>query len=1080
MRRPLLLLVSVLTFGMGAYAQTHNVVGKVLDEQGQGYPSVGVMVKGTVIGTVTDLNGDFTLEVPDGKQRLIFQAMGYNTVVVPDTGQAEFLVKLVRNARTLEGAVVTALGLKREKREIGYNTTTVNSEELTAGNSSSALSALQGKVAGANISSTTGGPGGSTRIVLRGEKSILNNNNALIVVDGVITNNYDRTRTTNTGAVDVLEGADFGNSANDLDPDEIESISVLNGASATALYGERGAKGAVMITTKKGKKRMDGDGKASKFDVTYKATYTLSDVLKYPEVQHEYGQGDMNYINNDRRENFSWGLPFDGLYRPWGQVIDGKQLVKKYEDQPNNIKSFYDRGRSLNNFVSLSGGNDNTTYFLSLNALNNTGVVPNTFYNRYSMRFNAQTQLSNAMYSSINVNYLNTYSRAENLGQNAGSVMDNLIQTPRDIPIWEMKDLDNKYYSMAFTDTAGVVRYGNYGAYAKNPYWVAKNYDNRNKSDRVLGDFNIGFKKGEFNVFNRVGLDVTGDRSEYKTPNLSSLAADETGTYYDGTRFTSNGGYAQSTATYFTLTNDLIANWMHDFDKDFGINATLGQSTNMRQQEGLSAVIDPSSNGLVIPNFYNFSNNKGPVNVSNSIEKRRIFGVYADVKFNFRRELFLQITGRNDWSSSLDLDRNSYFYPGTNLSWVFTERLNGTKFKKKVMNYGKVRFSASGSGASAPAYANNGAGFTQSAFNSGFGTVTPPFNGVATYSINNSFGPAGLKPERTREYELGTDLSFLNDRLSVSFTYYNSKAIDLITAVPLAPSTGFTAQYMNIGTMSNKGMEISMRGTPIQTKWGLKWDLFGTFTRNRNKVVSLTNGLENVVIGGYNGMSIVAAVGMPYGTFYASDIQYHEGRAVVDQNTGLPVPTANPVYRGSYQPKFIASWGSDLSWKGIKLHFVFFTKQGTQFYSRTKSTMDFVGTAQETVVNSRKPYVWDNSVINYNGTGNYMTNTKTFDPYVYYTTAISRTPAQFLVNGSYVRLQEASIGYSIPSKLYKRSPFGNLEAGLFGNNLLLWTAPSNQYDDPEMSVAGTGNGTGFNYGGRPSLRNYGIFLKATF
>ena len=1072
MKRTLLLFVLLLSVSIGVFAQTHNITGKVLDETGQGYPGAAILVKGTVTGTVTDVNGDFNIDLPDGKNKLIIQALGYNSISVSDTGQTEIIVRLTRNSKTLEGAVVTALGIRREKREVGYSSTTISSEELTAGNNTSAISALQGKVAGANITSSTGGPGGSTRIVLRGEKSIIKNNNALIVVDGVITNNYDRTLSNQ------LSQVDFGNSANDIDPDEIESITVLEGPAAAALYGEKGAMGAVMITTKKGKHH-DGN-KATKMDITFKTTFTQSDILKYADLQHQYGQGNLYQgIADDRRENFSWGSPFDNSIRPWGQIIDGKQLVKPYSDQPNNIKSFFNHGQNLNNFLALSGGSENSTYYLSLNSLNSQGTVPNTFYNKYSIRFNASTQLSNNFYSSINVNYINTYSRAANGGQASGSVLDNLYETARDIPIWELKDLENKYYSMQYYDTLGVERYGYYGAYAKNPFWAAKNYDNRNKSDRVLGDINLGYKKGSFNVVDRLGLDVSDERSYYKTPNLNAQPVETA--FYGGLNYISPGGYSQFNTSYFTLNNDLMLTFIHNLGKDFGINALVGHNASMIQSESLEAVIDPGTNGLVLPNYYYFSNNTGPVTVTNPVNKRRSHAVYAKVDFNFRRELFLELTGRNEWSSVLQFDHNSYFYPGANLSWAFTERLNGTKFKKNVLNYGKLRFAASGVGASGIAYANNPAGYNQYAVASGFGSIQPPFNGTPAVSIGPTFGLPNLRPERTREFELGTELSFLNDRLSTTFTYYNSLTVDLITQAPLPPSTGLGFHYINIGDISNKGIELSARGTPIKTHWGLTWELFGTYTHNKNNVEHLGGGLDNATMGGYNGLAIVAAIGHPLGTFYGNDIAYYQGHAVVDQTTGLPVATTKAVYKGSYQPRFIASWGTDLSWKGLKLHAVFTCKQGGQFFSRTKMNTDFNGTSQETTVNGRNPYVWNNSVYQVGNTGNYVKNTQAFSPYNYYTNVENNVPAQGLIDAGFVRLQEASLSYRIPAKLYKRSPFGSLEASVFGTNLILWTSKSNKYNDPEETSAGaTGNGQGFNFTANPSLRNYGISLKATF
>ncbi len=345
-----------------------------------------------------------------------------------------------------------------------------------------------------------------------------------------------------------------------------------------------------------------------------------------------------------------------------------------------------------------------------------------------------------------------------------------------------------------------------------------------------------------------------------------------------------------------------------------------------------------------------------------------------------------------------------------------------------------------------------------------------------------------MKPEQTREFEIGTDLSFFKNRITTSFTYYNSLSHNLITAVPLPPSTGFTHTYINVGDIANKGVEWTLRGTPIATKYGLKWDLFGTYTHNTSNVNSLTSNVDHVVVGGFNGMDIVAAVGHPFGTFYANDIQtwtdpktgiVHD---VVNSATGLPVATKTPKYLGSYQPKFIASWGTEVTYKGLKLHALFTTKQGGQFYSRTKSTMDFNGTSQETTVNNREAYVWSGSVYNVPNTNIYLPNTTKFLPYTYYTSIEGQNlPGRFLVDASYIRLQELSLSYHIPEKYYKKTPFGGLEAGIFGNNLVLWTAKSNKYDDPEETSAGaTGNGQGFNFTARPSLRNYGFYVKVQF
>ncbi len=1068
-------------------AQTHTVTGKVIDERGQVFSGASIIVKGTQFATTSDINGDFILEVPDGRNVFMIQALGYNQRLIEDT--SEFLiVNLVAVSKNMETNVTTPFYTVRDKRELGYTSSTISSEDYNDGNNTNAISALTGKIAGANISSSTGGPGGDVRIVLRGEKSFLHNNNAIIVVDGVVMNNYDRTA-SNQGLSNVLSQVDFGNSINDINPEEIESITVLQGGPATALYGAQGANGAVMITTKKGNHKEAG--KDRKFEITYKTTYTQSNVLKVPDFQHQYGQGNIyTSTNHDGRpDNTSWGNPFDGALRPWGQIILGKELVKPYTDLADNIRRFYDRGKALDNFVSLSGSTETSTYYIALNTLNNLGIVPNDFYNKYSIRFNGCKQLSNNFYSIINFNYINTYSRTEYQGQGGptgnGGVMENLLNIPRDIPVWELSNLSNKFYSMQYYDAAGVNRFGYFGGSSVNPYWSAKYFDNRNRTDNLLGDITLGYHKSELNIYDRLGANINADKSTYNTPQYSMIAQDITG-LYPGKSYTSNGGFAMYNSNAIRLSNDLIANYTHKLGENFAYNATIGSNTTLQQTTSMNGNIDPVSNGLVITSFYDFSNAVHTPTISNYRIDNRSFGFFADFQVNYMKELFFEATGRKDYTSTLTDGSNTHFYPSGNIAWVFTERLKGA-FVDKVLNYGKFRFGAAGTGNDGMPYINNNPGYQPLPIASTYGSIVTPYNSLPVYQIQNSIGNKYLKPELTREYEVGLDLSFLKDRLCAAATYYNSYSYNVVAAVPLPPSTGFLYNYTNIGEITNKGLELYLKGTPILTKWGLRWNMFGTYTKNVNNVVKLDNGQERITLGGFQGMSIIAEQGHAFGTFYANDITYVNVNGVkkilVDATTGLPVPTSVPQYKGSYLPRYQASFGTDVSWKGIKLNVLFTTKQGGLFYSNNKVLMEANGTAVETAENSRNLSVWANSVNKVGSTNNYQTNITKYLPYDYYTNIIGKNllPAQGLVDASYIRLQEISLSYKIPKQLYERTAFGSLEAGMFGNNLFLWTAASNKYDDPEAaSVGALSNGQGLNYSSRPSMKNYGVFLKVTF
>jgi TonB-linked SusC/RagA family outer membrane protein len=978
------------------------------------------------------------------------------------------------SAQQLQGAVVTALAIRREKRDIGYSATTLNSDELNNANVINPLSSLQGKVSGANITSTTGGPGGSTRVVLRGEKSITGNNNALIVVDGVPINNDNRLVGQSN-----LEQIDFGNRGNDINPEDIESVTVLKGPAAAALYGSQAANGAIMITTKSGGKRQ---GK-KKAEISYSTNYTISNVLKYPEFQHQYGEGDLHGVPNDRRENFSWGLPFDGQLRPWGQVINGQQLVKPYKDQPDNVKSFFRNGKSWENSLSLAGGNGETSsYYIGLNTLNSTQVTPGTFYDKYSLRFNGSTQLSNKFYSSIHLNYISIKARVEAQGQGDNSVWSNLLQTPRDIPVWELARYDeDPFYGYGFKDENNVSRYGYYGNYTLNPYWVADHFDNRSRSDRVLGSVVVGYKANdEFNIYDRIGGDFTGDRFTAKWLKYSYLPFEEG--LYDA--ITGAGGYLERNTNTNNVYNDLIANYDKELNDNLTLHVLLGNNMQYNRINDLSGFIDPATNGLTIPGYYNLTNGEGPVEANNSMTESFLIGVYGSVRLDFDRQLFLEATARNDWSSTLVRKHNtsniSFFYPSVNASWVFTEALKNDNIKD-IISYGKLRAGYASVGNGAQAYANREPGFVSAVSNTGFGSVRFPFLGTPGFTYEGTIADPNLKPELTNSWEIGAELEFLNNRIGLEATYYSSRSVNQIVPLPIAPSSGYTSYITNVGTISNKGVELSLRATPVSTATGFRWEIFGTYTKNVNRVESLTGGVDQVTIGGHSSMAIVARVGEPYGEFYGVDFERDpQGNVVVDPLSGLPKTAANPALLGSYQPDFIASWGTSLKYKGFSLNVLFDTKQGGKFYSGTKRIMDFVGVSPETAENDRNPYIYPNSVID-NGDGTYSPNTtvKT-DPYDYYTTLLQTTESPHILDASYVKLREASLYYTIPDSWLKKTPFGTGSVGIFGNNLLIWTAKENVYVDPEANSGGATNVQGYEYMARPSLRNYGISLKVTF
>jgi len=1049
-----------------AMAQGRPVKGQVLDDKGEGIPGASVQVKGTTVGTITDVDGNFSLEVPDDQNTLVINAIGFaSQEVLAGDGDNALSVRLTTTNTQLTETVVTAQAIRREKRSLGYSTTQIGSDELTQGGSISPINSLTGKVAGVNITSTSNTPGASSRIVLRGGSSLTGNNQALIVVDGVIINNNNVGTTGNIG--NLSNQVDYGNRGNDINPDDIESVTVLKGPAATALYGSKGSNGAIMITTKKGKRR---EG-ISKTEIEFNTSYTVSSILKFPDFQNEYGQGNIyEGIFDDRRENFSWGEPFNNQLRPWGQIIDGQQRVKPYSALPDNVRNFFDYGKAWNNNIAINGGTENTAFRLSLNALNSTSIFPGKDYNKYSVNFNGNADLSNKFYASISVNYSKINSDLPGFGQGDASIIDNLYQTPRDIPIRELRDLNNKFNSMEYLDENGVSTYGFYGAYAKNPYWTLENFTNRNKVDRVYGNVTFGYKPLEWlRIEDRIAVDAYSDRRYQSAAKLNSVAADHSLTWLDQT---SPGRYSEHLINVGNIYNDLMITASKNFANDFNATVLLGHNI---QQERTDATYSSTNEdgGLVVPGFYDLSNSNGKNLAINGNTLIRRVGIYLDASLGYRNMLFLGFSGRNDWSSTVE---KSYFYPSVNASFVFSELFPET-LRNGIWNYGKLRASYGRVGNDAPAYQWYQT-YGAAVLNGDFGSTIFPFTGVPGFTYNNRVYNPNLKPEFSSEFEIGTEQSFFNDRIRLDFAYYSKRSEDQIVPVSLPFSSGFTSIIVNAGLVTNKGIELSARFVPVRTR-SVRWELFGTFTKNTNLVEEIYPGTNQIAVGNaINGMSVVAAVGKPYGTFFTNAYQRTpDGRIIVDSVSGIPLKTSGSQLFGTYLPKWQASWGTSVAYKGFSLYVLFDMKKGGQFFSRTRDIMAFVGTSEET--GNRDAQIWPNSV--YLGSdGQYHTNTTEYQPYFFYTSQASRPGEYQLVDASFVKLREARLSYNVPAKWLNHTPFGNLSVGVFGNNLFLWTPDENKYSDPELNSNGASNLQGFEFSASPSVRSWGFNLKLTF
>ncbi|WP_160710821.1 SusC/RagA family TonB-linked outer membrane protein [Chitinophaga solisilvae] len=1053
-------LLLICLFPIAAAAQ-QAVTGTVIaGDTRQPVPGATIRIRNTSSGTQTNAQGRFTLKAPSGVT-LEVTSVGFAPKLFVVGNAPEYNIELSPSATALTEIIVTSQGIRKEKRSLGYAVATITSSEI--GDNASPINALQGKVAGLSITSGNA-PGASSRIVLRGPTSFSGNNQPVFIIDGVPVSN------DNMRNADFLnDQVDYGNRGNDLNPAEIESVTVLKGPAAAALYGSIASNGAILITTKKGKRN-------SRAQINFTTSYALSGILRLPTFQNKFGQGNMDGIPDDRRENFSWGEPFDGKERPYGQIIDGKQQLKKYEAIPNNVRDFFEHGQIWNNNLSVSGGNESSTYYLSLAALNNKKEIPGTHFNKYNIRLSGTSEFSPKFSSSATIGYSNIAGNLPLAGQ-TNSVYSSVFQQPRDISIVDFKDLSNPFNG-TFIAADGTPTYGYYGAYSKNPYFLLANYSNTNAVDRLTGNFALTYKPLEgLEITERVGADIYSDRRYEKGAKYDFKPADP---FYEGNPWKDNGRYQEDLINYYQFNHDLMVSYSRQLNRNLNLKVMLGNNVRMEKRTRTITTTNPSG-GLVIPGFYSFTNSNGPLLGTNTVFNKRLYGFYGSADVEYRNMLFLGITGRNDVSSTLPSDNNAYFYPSINGAFVFSE-LFKDKALSDVLSFGKIRAGFAKVGADADPYLlSTSYGVTDIATD--FGQLTFPLSSdgvlVPGFTRNDQIGNARIKPEFTQSLEIGTELSFFRDRLGLDFSWYNTKSTNQIVRVPTAPSTGYTSTIINTGEMRNNGIEIGLKSIPVNTGYGLKVEVFGTFNKVSSKVVSIAPGLQQISIGrGLTTMGQVAAVGMPYGTFYGQGFATDpaSGKIIVDKITGLPLNNVTNYY-DTYLPDYAASLGTNVSYRNFSLRVLFDTKQGGIFYSQTKSTISFGGYTEETTYNDRKDYVWPNSVYD-DGNGKFVENTSVkFHPYKYWTSVAPQ--AAFLIDASYIKLREASLQYTVPSQLVKRIGFTGLSATLYGNNLFLWTPASNQFADPEINSQGAGNVQGYEFLSNLSLRNYGIKIQAT-
>jgi TonB-linked SusC/RagA family outer membrane protein len=1055
----LLVLVAQLSF-----AQERAVSGTVSDNTGMPLPGVSVLVKGTKTGTQTDFDGKFSIKVSPS-QVLVFSYIGMKTQEVAASSSTVNVKMADAGAQELEGVVVTAFGIKREKKSLGYATTTLKADALTQVVNTNPFETLSGKIAGVDITAPSQ-PGASTKVVIRGLNSITNSNGPLYVVDGTPINNT-ATGTGNNGVATATRSYDTGNGISDIDPNNIESMTVLKGAAASALYGSRAGGGVIIITTKKGKAN-------SGIKVDLLASTEFSEVARVPHLQNQFGQGwnglGFSGANSYSNENGSWGPAFNGEVRPWGTVYNNTQQIKAYVGLKNNVRDFYNTGTLATQSATLSGGGDNSDFSLVFSNVNSDGVVPTDadLYKKQSLGFNGGLKGKKfTLRTSLNYVYKDQSVVNTGQGDDAGqgsTLQQDLLQVPRDISIVDLKDYKNNIFNTPdyyFTP------------YAANPYFSINENSTKVYGHNLFGNVNLSYKiTDKITASWQIGGNV-------RTERLKSYGAIVN--YAAGTPQAIAGanpvvgGVTESRSEFSEFDTFFNINYNTNLGEDWTLNLLGGFNYNKRESDILKNTVT----NLGLPGFYELSNSalRPVIDQSNSL--RKTGAVYASAEFAFKNRYFATATARQDITSTLPIENNSYFYPSLSLGAIAID--NGNTFLK-------LRAAASKIANDTRVYTTEDSYISGSA-NANFGIIASPIGGVSFFEASGRLGNPELKPESTVEYEVGAEGSFFKNRISYDIALYHKTTSDLIVDLPLDPSTGYTIKAINAGDIVNKGIELSLSGSPIKNQ-DFTWNITYTFTKNLNEVTSLNTGGNYIDLTSSYGVTMRATKGDAIGSFYSQVPKTNaEGQYIVNPSTGMYEVSDDIQKVGNAQRDFVMGLQNSFKYKNFNLAFSLDWKQGGDFYSYTKRLSHFVGNGIETTYNDRNAFIIPNSV-NENvdattGAVTYTENTTplTFSTYTnFYNTSnnpgIERT---HVIDKTFVRLREIALNYDFPSTLTKNMGLNKITVGIYGRNLFMWTPGENPYVDPEVGTFGTGVLSEFGeFGANPSQRSVGGVLKLSF
>jgi len=1048
MKKLLQSLFVVLLFTNLAIAQERTISGTITSQEDK-LPVPGVTIRfiGVAGGTQTDAAGKFTLKVPAVAKTIQVSSIGFTAQEIVIGNSSTLNILLVPDAKALSEVVVTSFGVQRDKRTLGYSVTQLDAATLTASKATNVTNQLAGKIAGVRVSGS-GGAFTSSSVVMRGMTTFTGSNQPLYVIDGVPIDNGG-------GGAALQTGASVSSRAIDINPEDIESMVVLKDAASTSVYGSRGASGVILITTKKGKK---GD----KGTISYSTSYNIGNINRLPEYQNEYAQGTNGLLTAGNIGNAT--VAGSGISTSWGPKIMGQTITNSFGNQevltahPDNVKDIFQQSYSLQNNISFTGGNDKSSIRVAYGNATETYVIDNNKLKRNNFTFSGSTDITDKLTISASMTYTNNSSVRTLQGNQLSNPLFRAYFTPRTY------DLTN----MPFEDANGKQLWA---GGEDHPYWTIKYNKYNDEINRILGNVNAKYK---FTPWLSADLKVGSDFYSLRSKGFDEIG--NRGGGFAGSSSNGVGGIVDDNNSVRNLNSYFTVNANKQVG-DFNLSATLGNEV----YQNYSSSNRITGYSLVVPHFNNIKNAL-TYNPTVGSSRVRNLGVFADFIADYKGYLSLNVKARNDWASTLTPENRSIFYPGAALSFVATEAFPALK-NERYVNLIKFRASIGEVGKGAPVYTTS-TYYDKSSASDGSGPIINfPYNGLAGFTQNDAAGNPDLTPEFTREISFGTELAFFRNRLTVDGSWYKRDTRSVILAVPISAAAGISSVYKNAGSLSTKGIEFAIGGTPLKTS-NFAWTINTNFTKYKSMVEELAPGVTNIFLGGFTTPNIRLVAGDEYGQIYGTAYQRNEAGQLLLTPAGLPLPTSGVVKIGNPNPKYTLGINNNLDYKSFSVSFLLEIRKGGQQYSRNIADVQRNGVAIETAefprfeadnVTLATPYIYEG--VYASGANAGQPNTTRLTAQQYYGNTGKYVAAEgYIYDTSWFRLREATLSYRLPGDIVRKTPFRNLELGLFGRNLYL-KAKNYPHFDPEQNALGVSNAQGLEFNSQPSTRTFGVNVK---